>query len=403
MSPLQRNIFLGEGYMHLEKKIILGLTSVSHLTVHAQMIVFPTLLLLFHNEFGLGMDRLGFIATIGAFMFGLGAIPAGLLDNKIGGKNLLIIYHIGSVIGCILLSLAKNTLHISFGLGILGLSSSLYHPAGLSIISRRFNKLSRCMAIHGIAGSLGLALGPFIAAFLAEFGSWRTVYGMWAIIQFMLILFTIFFLRTGKETSLISSNYINNKTDKIHLLLYYVTIVCMGFAFGGFTTFMPTLFGSQTSGVFKYFPQTLKAGIFTTIVFGVGMIGQTIGGLLGDKYNRVTLLFWIIILNVPFLFLMGYTTGWILFIFSILLGIIYFSNQPISNALLADLTPNYHRGLSYGIGFFLSFGIGGLAPAICGFIAEKYYLELVFPIVSLTLIPGVFSIWLLKKRIIKTE
>ena len=384
--------------MKVEKKIILGVTSVSHLAVHAQMMVFPTLLLLFHQEFGLGMDHLGLMLTVGTFMFGLGAIPAGALENKFGGKKLLLIYQVGSGVGCILLTLATTPLQMTLALGILGLSSSIYHPAGLTILSRRLDKLSKGLAMHGIAGSSGLAVGPFFAALLTEFGSWRYAYGMWAMIQFFLVLITIIFIERRRENLIRSSQRNSQTTDKIALLLYYIASICMGFAFGGFTTFMPTLFGSQTTGIFRYLPATLKAGFFTTLVFGVGIAGQAFGGYFGDKYDRTSLLFWIIFLNIPLLFLMGYTTGWALFIFSTILGIIYFSNQPISNALLADLTPSSRRGLGYGIGFFLGFGIGGLAPAICGFITEQYYLELVFQVLSLSLIPGLFAMWLLKKR-----
>ena len=139
--------------MHKENNIILAVTAFSHLAVHAQMMVFPTLLLLFHREFGLGMDTLGIMATVGAFMFGLGAIPAGFLEGKLGGKTLLLIYQVGSAIGGLLIVLANGPVQMTIGLGILGLSSSIYHPAGLTILSRQLIRLSRGLAIHGIAGS----------------------------------------------------------------------------------------------------------------------------------------------------------------------------------------------------------------------------------------------------------
>ena len=146
------------------------------------------------------------------------------------------------------------------------------------------------------------------------------------------------------------------------------------------------------------FSGSLKTGFFTTLVFLCGILGQAIGGYLGDKFNRTRLLFIIILLNIPFLALMGFTKSWLLLLCSIVFGIIYFSNQPISNALLADITSNAHRGLGYGVSFFLSFGIGGIAPAICGWIAETYRLEMVFPIMALSLLPGLVACLLLIKQ-----
>jgi MFS family permease len=385
--------------MNKDNKIVMGVTAFSHLAVHGQMMVFPTLMLLFHHEFDLGLDTLGIMATAGAFMFGVGAIPAGFLEGKLGGRALLLIYQVGSIIGGLGLILAKNPFQMTIGLAILGLASSIYHPAGLTILSRRLTNLSKGMAIHGVAGSIGLALGPLFAGAAAEFGSWRVSYLIWIILQAILVFVTFFMIKRRNKPIVDESipNIIEIK-DKPSIALYYIMATAMGFSFGGFTTYMPTLFGSQTSGIFALLPETLKAGFFTTLVFTSGILGQTIGGYVGDRYSRSFLLFWIVILNMPFLFLMGFTSGWGLLMSSILLGVVYFLNQPVSNALLAELTPSSHRGIGYGISFFLSFGIGGIAPAICGWITNQYSIEMVFPFMAFSLIPAVVAGWFLIKR-----
>jgi len=385
--------------MNKENKIVMGVTAFSHLAVHAQMMVFPTLMLLFHHEFDLGLDTLGIIASVGAFMFGVGAIPAGFLEVKLGGRALLLIYQIGSIIGGLGLILAKTPVQLTIGLGILGLASSIYHPAGLTILSRRLKNLSKGMAIHGVAGSVGLALGPLIAGAVSEFGSWQVSYLIWIIFQGILVFVTFFMIkRRNKPNADETKKEIFEIKDKRSIVLYYVMSMALGFSFGGFTTYMPSLFGSQTTGIFALFPETLKAGFFTTLVFTSGILGQTIGGYVGDRYSRSFLLFWIVIFNMPFLLLMGYTSGWSLLICSILLGIVHFLNQPVSNALLAELTPSSHRGIGYGISFFLSFGIGGIAPAVCGWITNQYSIEMVFPFMAISLIPAVIAGWFLMKQ-----
>lgn len=384
--------------MTKDNKLIIGVTALSHLAVHAQMMVFPTLMLLFNHEFKLGLDTLGLMASVGAFMFGVGAIPTGLLERKIGGRRLLLIYQFGSVVGCFLLIMAQEPIQMTLGLGILGLASSIYHPAGLTILSRRLTKLSKGLAVHGVAGSLGLALGPLIAGFAAEYGSWRLSYLIWLFIQSGLAIFTLTQIPKGNTERSESKSVNFEVTDKTSLGLYYLMAIALGFSFGGFTTFMPTLFGMQQEGIFSYFPETLKAGVFTTIVFLSGIVGQTFGGVLGDKFSRSKLLFLIIILNIPFLIIMGFVSSWVLFVSSIFFGVFYFMNQPVSNALLAELTPSSHRGIGYGISFFLSFGIGGIAPAIGGWIADSSSVESVFPFFGLSLVPGVIAGWILIQR-----
>ena len=379
-----------------ENNNILYITSLSHLIVHAQMMVFPTLLLLFQTEYQLGMDTLGLMATVGTFMFGLGAIPAGILEEHIGAKTLLIIYQIGSAIGGMIIILSNTPFQITIGLATLGLSSSIYHPAGLTILSKSLNRLSKGLGIHGIAGSLGLALGPLLAGAAAEVGSWKLSYFIWIILQLGLALASYFLIPYNKN---ITNKTISSfRTKKSSILLYYCMVISLGFSFGGFSTYMPSLFGTQTSGIFSLLSGSLKTGFFTTLVFLCGIAGQALGGYFGDRYSRTHLLFVIIILNIPFLTLIGYTKGWLLLLCSIVFGVVYFSNQPVSNALLADFTSNAHRGLGYGISFFLSFGIGGIAPAVCGWIAEAYRIEMIFPIMALCLLPGLLACTILIKQ-----
>ncbi len=375
--------------MHKDNNNILYIAALSHLIVHAQMMVFPTLLLLFQTEYQIGMDTLGLMATVGTFMFGLGAIPAGILEEHVGAKTLLIIYQIGSAIGGIIIILSNTPFQITIGLAILGLSSSIYHPAGLTILSRNLKRLSKGLGIHGIAGSLGLALGPLLAGVAAEIGSWQLSYLIWVLLQLGLALASYFLIpyNNNNANKIIS----NVKTNKRSMLLYYLMAISLGFSFGGFSTYMPSLFGIQNEGIFSLLSGSLKTGFFTTLVFLCGIAGQALGGYFGDKYSRTHLLCIIIILNIPFLALIGYTKGWLLLFCSIVFGVVYFSNQPVSNALLADFTSNAHRGLGYGISFFLSFGIGGIAPAVCGWIAETYRLEMVFPIMALCLVPGLLA------------
>ena len=384
--------------MFKDKNNIIFITGLSHLIVHAQMMVFPTLLLLFQNEYQLGLDKLGLMATIGSFMFGLGAIPAGIIEKYIGARTLLIIYQLGSAIGGIIIITANTPLQITIGLGILGLSSSIYHPAGLTILSRNLDSLSRGLGVHGIAGSLGLALGPLFAGITAELGSWRLSYLIWVLLQLGLAMAS-YIMISNNHSNVKDHKTTTFQTNKISLSLYYLMAIAFGFSFGGFSTYMPSLFGMQTEGIFSMFSGSLKTGFFTTLVFLCGILGQAIGGYLGDKFSRTRLLFIIILLNIPFLALMGFTKSWLLLLCSIVFGIVYFSNQPISNALLADITSNAHRGLGYGVSFFLSFGIGGIAPAICGWIAETYRLEMVFPIMALSLLPGLVAcLFLIKQK-----
>ncbi|GIS84963.1 MAG: hypothetical protein CM1200mP16_12630 [Nitrospina sp.] len=100
-----------EGFLFMNKfeKIILTITGGSHLSVHALMLALPSLIPIIRNEFNVGLDTLGFVVTVSAFMFGLGAFP--LLDGQksvSGGEKLLLMYQVGSSLSALLVALSSS-------------------------------------------------------------------------------------------------------------------------------------------------------------------------------------------------------------------------------------------------------------------------------------------------------
>jgi len=69
----------------------------------------------------------------------------------------------------------------------------------------------------------------------------------------------------------------------------------------------------------------------------------------------------------------------------------------VGNSLIADLTRESHRGLGYGISFFLNFGVGALASGLSGMIAENEGVRWVFPAMAIILVPAVFLALRLRK------
>jgi len=365
------------------------------------MLALPSLIPILRQEFSTGLDTLGLVATISAFMFGIGAIPSGLAESRLGGKTLLLLYLFGSGLAAIIVALSNSLILLIFGLGLLGFSCSIYHPAGLTLISQRVQAITKGMAVHGIFGTTGSALGPIMATTLALLISWRASYAVLGVFNVILALATIVVIpkrdHSGNGKMEQQENRVE-KTNRPALIFFYMTNMLMGFAYYGFTTFMPTHFAENTSNFLPFISGTMKAGIFPSLVFLAGIIGQIIGGRLGTRYKRTKLLPLIIAINIPFLLLMGYTTDIFLVLCSLGLGMAYFSNQPISNTLIAEFTHSDNRGLGYGINFFLSFGIGSLAAGVGGFIAENMGIAYVFTAMGFLLIPGLFTSYMIIKK-----
>ncbi|GIT32425.1 MAG: hypothetical protein Ct9H300mP2_5040 [Candidatus Neomarinimicrobiota bacterium] len=63
----------------------------------------------------------------------------------------------------------------------------------------------------------------------------------------------------------------------------------MGFAFGGFTTYMPS-YSHLKLGACLIYPETLRGGFFTTLVFIGGIVGKQSVVFLG--INIIELLYY---------------------------------------------------------------------------------------------------------------
>jgi len=93
------------------------------------MLVLPAILLVLQKQFNVGFATLGLIATASQFMFGFGALPTGILEKKLGGRILILIYQLGVIVSILIIILSQTLWTLTSGLMLLGLSSSIYHPA----------------------------------------------------------------------------------------------------------------------------------------------------------------------------------------------------------------------------------------------------------------------------------
>ena len=385
------------------EKIIIGISGSSHSLVHALMLTFPSLIPIIQKEYNVGLDTLGFVVSISALLFGLGAIPAGWLDRYLGGKKLMIIYQLGSSLSALVVAFSPNFTIMVVGLSFIGLFCSIYHPTGLTLISQSINKVSKGMAVHGMFGSLGSAFGPLLAVSLAGLISWRASYFVLGILNAILALIT--FINIPNKTQIINNQpkKSNRKTNKKALIYYFITNSFLGMAYYGFTTFMPIHLSENTFNFLPEISHNMKAGLFPTIVFLAGMIGALLGGKIGDKFDKRISFMIIILLNIPIFFLVGITSNITLIICSIMLGIIYFSNQPIGNTLVSEFSDNQNRGFIYGLGFFISFGIGSFAAGLSGVIAVNYGVSIVFPVMGILLFPGLIFSYLMYRSSLQND
>ncbi|MBW2163052.1 MAG: MFS transporter, partial [Deltaproteobacteria bacterium] len=171
-----------------ENKVVFIATS-AHMLTHAYMMIFPTVLVLIANDPFMGIKeyfKLGVIGTACYGLFGIGAIPSGILADKYGSQKMLGICIFASALASLLAGLSFSIYLFIVSMLFLGLAASIYHPAGLSFISRNVEKRGRAMGYHGAGGNVGLALGPLLSGAAAALWGWRSAFIVFAVFGFIL-------------------------------------------------------------------------------------------------------------------------------------------------------------------------------------------------------------------------
>ena len=373
------------------KKTNIFITSLGHFLVHFSTMILPSIIILLRDEFDVSIFQLGTLIMVQTMFMGISGLPSGIFVDRFGIKSILSIYFFGIFLSSLILYFSNDYLLMYFGMALLGLITGLYHPAGLKLISSS-KDISKQMAIHGIFGSLGLAVGPIYGSYFGSVVDWRLAYLVVGLVSLLGFLLTILFIEEKDESGHWPNLIIN--INKNHILIFSIASL-WGLAHHGLFNFLPYYFSQRVNlGI----DIIIQGGLLTAFILLIGIIGQYIGGNLGAKYKRTDLQIWVVGLNIPFLILMGFLFELQLIFIVCILGAINFMFQPINNSLIADITDKNSRGLIYGFSFGLSFGIGSLSGYIGGVIAEMFDINYIFPILAIFLVPATILAYILKSN-----
>ena len=128
-------------------------TGISHATVHTFELSIPILVVIWLLEFSVSTAALGLAVAAGYALFGIGALPGGVLADRYGSQRVIVGCLVGMGLSFLLLSFASGLMTIGLSLAIWGIAASVYHPSGLSLISTGVENRGTAFAYHGMAAA----------------------------------------------------------------------------------------------------------------------------------------------------------------------------------------------------------------------------------------------------------
>jgi len=385
--------------MDREEKKILGLTTCSHGLVHLFEGVLPPLIPIMITQFNANYFQLGLIVTVFSYAFGLGSLPGGIIGDKIGPRKLISFYLISSGLIGILILFSNSLLTYGFLMGLLGLSTSVYHAASNALISLKVKNIGPAFGLHGIAGSLGVALAPVISASMGARWGWKAPHLALGIFALGLALFS-FGIKDVQPKKLEVPRQDKNTKGIFILLLFFSTAAFLGITYKAVMTFLPSYMGERVVSLFGLtLNRVTLGGTLATIALLSGSIGQYLAGRLVGRYQGERLYLFVIIVGAIFSLLMYWGVGPLLVLSTVGFSLFYFATQPIQNYLLSTYVSQQKRAASYGLHFSITFGIGSVAAALGGLSADKFGLASVFLGSAFCfLISGILCLFLIKLK-----
>ena len=368
--------------MNKNEKKVMGLTVSSHGLIHLFEGVLPPLIPLLIGVFGTDYFHLGVVVTIFSYAFGLGSLPAGYLSDKVGPRRLITLFLLGSGVSSLFIWPVESLTAYALIMGFIGLFCSTYHPASNTLISLSIRAKGHAFGIHGIAGSLGVAIAPILSAGIGSALGWKAPHILFGLFGIAVGIFSLGLPKYPEAVriseSTLEKESLSGRISYPILIVFYASLMFLGLTYKGIMTFLPAYMGENVHLAFLNMDTVTLGGTVATLALLSGAAGQYLAGRLSDLYKPEKLYLITVFLGTFFVFFMAHTTGIMLVLSAVLYAFFYFAVQPIQNFLLTRYMPKHRHGLGFGIHFSLTFGVGSTAAALCGYLADNLGLKSIF-------------------------
>jgi MFS family permease len=303
---------------------------------------------------------------------------------------MLLIFLVGSGAASVGVGFVHSARMLACAMAALGLMCSVYHPAGLAILSRSCQQRGIALGIHGVGGSVGITIAPLLTGAVAAAFGWRWAYVALGVLGFAAAV-VLAVSRIEEEHPSAAAAHPRDADETVSassLVVSFVILCCavvgISICFQGSSAFLNTHITQQIKDT--TLDRALFLGnVYTSVIFAVGILGQVVGGFLADRMHREEAIMAVATAGcVPFLILIGVTTGLAAPCLAIPFGFFYFSTQPVYNCLISKYTRPRLRGAAFGLTAFLTFGVGSVGATIAGWAADRWGgVGCIFPIMAI--------------------
>jgi MFS family permease len=359
-------------------------TALAHALFHTYELSIPLFIGVWMADFDASAALVGTVVGAGYALVGVGAPVSGILSDRFGSRRLVTLSVVGMGCGFALVSLANGVFVLGVAVVVWGAFASLYHPAGLSLISRSADARGTVFAYHGAGGNVGTAFGPLLTALLLLAVEWQRAVGLLAALAFVAALFglRIEFDAVGGDADAPAASLgaelkrtvaESRALFGVAFTVAFVAVLLYGTYYRGLLTFLPDVLAESPSlaPVELLGREVEPAQYVYTGLLAVGIAGQYAGGRFTDRVPSTTAFLGALagLACLAVLFPVVRTLGVVPLVGLCLgLGFVVYGTAPIYQVVIAEHAADDAHGRSYGFTYLAMFGVGAAGASLAGFV-----------------------------------
>lgn len=281
--------------------------------------------------------------------------------------------------GLVLLATAQGYGWLLLGAGLIGIGSAVFHPEASRVARMAAGgKFGTAQSLFQVGGNFGSAIGPLLAAFIVvPLGRPSIIWFSLAAMLGMAILGRVglWYRRENRAASARARPQTVQLSSRRRVIWAIVVLALLVFSKNIYTASISSYYTFYT--IEKFGLTTQQSQLMLFLFLGAVAAGTVLGGPVGDRIGPLAVI-WVSILGVlPFTLLLPHADLFWTCVLSVVIGVIMASAFPAIIVFAQELVPG-RVGLIAGIFFGFAFGIGGIAAAALGVLADARGLDFVY-------------------------
>jgi len=345
----------------------MALLNVAHAIDHLVLLIFATAVGAIAADFGFARWEELMPYTTGAFvMFGLGAAPAGKLGDHWGRRAMMLVFHFGIGLSCLLAAVTQNAWQLAAALTLMGAFASIYHPVGIPMLVQHTTRPGAVIGVNGLVGNLGIAVAAVMTGLLVKYFGWRMAFAVPGVLT---ILFGFVFWRLVAPEDAPPARRKPKQADLSRgevvraVLILTITSTCGSLVFNFTTNGNGELLADRMRSITAD-PATI--GALLGLVYVIASFAQLVVGRAIDRYPLKRIFLVIVLAQVPLFMLAIFATGWAFYALAIAFMAFVFGAIPFTDAIIVRYVDDRSRSRVAGVRFAIAFGVSAAAVWLLG-------------------------------------